>query len=72
LIFFLIQKMQCHPKTGFNPVQQRRQRRQIQLVNVGIVPLNEKPMLLRIPAKATMDSDAWRPVDPVDDNQGGA
>jgi hypothetical protein len=28
--------------------------------------------ILRIPAKATMDSDAWRPVDPVDDDQGGA
>jgi hypothetical protein len=27
---------------------------------------------MRIPAKATMDSDAWRPVDPVDDDQGGA
>ncbi|HYS91000.1 MAG TPA: hypothetical protein VEN78_39300 [Bradyrhizobium sp.] len=27
---------------------------------------------LRIPAKATMDSDAWRPLDPVDDDQGGA
>jgi len=22
--------------------------------------------------KATMDSDAWRPLDPVDDDQGGA
>jgi hypothetical protein len=27
---------------------------------------------LRIPVKATMDSDAWRPLDPVDDDQGGA
>jgi hypothetical protein len=27
---------------------------------------------LRIPAMATMHSDAWRPVDPVDDGQGGA
>jgi hypothetical protein len=27
---------------------------------------------VRIPAKATMDSDAWRPLDPVDDDQGGA
>jgi len=27
---------------------------------------------LRIPTKATMESDAWRPVDPVDDDQGGA
>jgi hypothetical protein len=27
---------------------------------------------LRIPAMATMHSDAWRPVDPVDDDQGGA
>jgi len=28
--------------------------------------------LVRIPVKATMDSDAWRPLDPVDDDQGGA
>jgi hypothetical protein len=27
---------------------------------------------VRIPVKATMDSDAWRPLDPVDDDQGGA
>jgi hypothetical protein len=27
---------------------------------------------LRIPVKATMDSDAWRPRIPVDDDQGGA
>jgi len=27
---------------------------------------------LRIPVKATMDSDAWRPLDPVDDDPGGA
>src|SRR5207237_10927476 len=27
---------------------------------------------MRIPVKATMDSDAWRPLDPVDDDQGGA
>jgi len=27
---------------------------------------------VRIPTKATMESDAWRPVDPVDDDQGGA
>jgi hypothetical protein len=31
----------------------------------------ERPSL-RIPVKATMDSDAWRPLDPVDDDQGGA
>ena len=30
------------------------------------------PLLLRIPVKATMDSDAWRPLDPVDGDQGGA
>jgi hypothetical protein len=28
--------------------------------------------IVRIPVKATMDSDAWRPLDPVDDDQGGA
>jgi hypothetical protein len=27
---------------------------------------------LRIPVKATMHSGAWRPLDPVDDDQGGA
>jgi len=27
---------------------------------------------LRIPVKATMDSDAWQPRVPVDDDQGGA
>jgi hypothetical protein len=27
---------------------------------------------VRIPVKATMDSDAWRPLDPVDGDQGGA
>ena len=27
---------------------------------------------MRIPVKATMDSDAWRPLDPIDDDQGGA
>jgi hypothetical protein len=33
----------------------------------------ESPLLeVRIPVKATMDSDAWRPLDPVDDDQGGA
>jgi hypothetical protein len=34
--------------------------------------VSRKSIYLRIPAKATMDSDAWRPVDPVDDDQGGA
>jgi hypothetical protein len=29
-------------------------------------------MSLRIPVKATMQSGAWRPLDPVDDDQGGA
>jgi hypothetical protein len=32
-------------------------------VHVGVV---------RIPVKVTMDSDAWRPLDPVDDDQGDA
>jgi hypothetical protein len=27
---------------------------------------------LRIPVKATMRSGAWRPLDPVDDDQGSA
>jgi hypothetical protein len=27
---------------------------------------------VRIPVRATMDSDTWRPLDPVDDDQGGA
>jgi len=27
---------------------------------------------LRIPVKATMHSGAWRPLDPVDDDQGSA
>jgi hypothetical protein len=31
-----------------------------------------EPACVRIPVKATMESDAWRPVDPVDDDQGGA
>jgi hypothetical protein len=41
------------------------------------ISLGQNPILLfrptlRIPVKATMDSDAWRPLDPVDDDQGGA
>jgi hypothetical protein len=31
-----------------------------------------KSKRLRIPVKATMRSGAWRPLDPVDDDQGGA
>jgi hypothetical protein len=27
---------------------------------------------VRIPVKATMHSGAWRPLDPADDDQGGA
>jgi hypothetical protein len=34
--------------------------------------LHQSAHRVRIPVKATMDSDAWRPLDPVDDDQGGA
>jgi hypothetical protein len=34
--------------------------------------LRRDAVFLRIPVKATMLSGAWRPRDPVDDDQGGA
>jgi hypothetical protein len=33
---------------------------------------NHRPSTVRIPEKATTLSGAWRPRDPVDDDQGGA
>jgi hypothetical protein len=32
----------------------------------------QNPNWLRIPLMTTMRSGAWRPLDPVDDDQGGA
>jgi len=40
--------------------------------DISVRLLNDVEGYLRIPVKATMDSDAWRPLDPVDDDQGGA
>jgi hypothetical protein len=31
-----------------------------------------QPVSVRIPVMTTMRSGAWRPLDPVDDDQGGA
>jgi len=55
------QSFRCRPGCGWNPEWcNLRHREAIRLRGV------------RIPVKATMDSDAWRPLDPVDDDQGGA
>ena len=42
------------------------------LLLVGNCAYVEFAPRLRIPAKATMHSDAWRPLYPVDDDQGSA
>ena len=62
----------AHADDSVQPIIFRRggleERRHAEIVLASI----DRIANLRIPVKATMDSDAWRPLDPVDDDQGGA
>ena len=55
---------------GVTPIQVQRE--QLKISCLAIHMTATRSVGLRIPVMTTMRSGAWRPLDPVDDDQGGA